>query len=135
MLYYPALIHRSGDGWSLGFPDLPGCVTTGRDMGELLAHAEEALTLHLEGMAADGGPIPEPSEPDAPLPDWLDESDRGVVAMVPVSPLPLRKEVSDKVLTEAMISLATRALDDPPSPVVAEMKRRLAEAAKDRQQG
>ena len=60
MIYYPALIERSADGYGLLFPDVPGCVTTGRDAAELMAHAIEALTLHLESLREDGDPIPQP---------------------------------------------------------------------------
>ena len=64
MIYYPALIERAADGYGLLFPDVPGCVTTGRDAAELMAHAIEALTLHLESLREDGDPIPAPGELD-----------------------------------------------------------------------
>lgn len=42
-------------------PDLPGCVTVGNSLDELRAMMQEAIEFHLEGMRADGLPIPEPS--------------------------------------------------------------------------
>lgn len=42
-------------------PDLPGCVTVGNSLDELRAMIQEAIEFHLEGMRADGLPIPEPS--------------------------------------------------------------------------
>jgi antitoxin HicB len=40
-------------------PSLPGCVTFGATVEDALAMASEAITLHIEGMAAAGEPIPE----------------------------------------------------------------------------
>ncbi len=44
--------------WS---PDLPGCVATGATVDEAEARMREAISLHLEGLAADGAPPPEAS--------------------------------------------------------------------------
>jgi len=46
--------------WS---PDLPGCVATGETQEEVEGEMREAITFHLEGMAEDGDPLPEPSGP------------------------------------------------------------------------
>ena len=46
--------------WS---PDLPGCVATGAGLEEVEREMRAAIALHLEGLAADGEPIPEPSGP------------------------------------------------------------------------
>lgn len=46
--------------WS---PDLPGCVATGDSVEEVEREMRVAITLHLEGIAEDGGKIPEPSGP------------------------------------------------------------------------
>jgi len=112
MIYYPALIERSADGYGLLFPDVPGCVTTGRDAAELMAHAIEALTLHLESLREDGDPIPEPGELDDPLPEWLADlgEDRFSRTLVPIE-------------TEAAARLAERlAMALPP-----DQRRKLAE--------
>jgi len=44
--------------WS---PDLPGCVATGTTVDETEARMREAIALHLEGLAEDGCPLPDPS--------------------------------------------------------------------------
>jgi predicted RNase H-like HicB family nuclease len=44
--------------WS---PDLPGCVATGTTVEEVEREMRAAIALHLEGLTADGAPIPEPS--------------------------------------------------------------------------
>ena len=42
-------------------PDLPGCVATGETRDEVEAHIREAIAFHIEGMRAEGEPIPPPS--------------------------------------------------------------------------
>jgi hypothetical protein len=39
-------------------------ITAGTDLDDARAMAEEALALHIEGMLADGDPLPEPSSLD-----------------------------------------------------------------------
>jgi len=46
--------------WS---PDLPGCVATGESVEEVEREMRAAIAFHLEGIAEDGGAIPEPSGP------------------------------------------------------------------------
>jgi predicted RNase H-like HicB family nuclease len=46
--------------WS---PDLPGCVATGATVEEVEREMRAAIAFHLEGLAADGESIPEPSGP------------------------------------------------------------------------
>jgi predicted RNase H-like HicB family nuclease len=59
---YIALIHKDADSdYGVSFPDLPGVVTAGSTLDEARDMAAEALSLHLEGLAADGEAIPEPS--------------------------------------------------------------------------
>lgn len=51
-------------GYTVTFPDLPGCVTEGSTVEEALAMARDALELHLYGMEEDGEVIPMPTPPD-----------------------------------------------------------------------
>jgi len=67
---YVGIVHGDGcSGFSLSFPDFPGCITAGRDMPELQRMAEEALAFHVEGMLEDGEVIPEPSPLEAVMRD------------------------------------------------------------------
>ncbi|MDQ2731901.1 MAG: type II toxin-antitoxin system HicB family antitoxin [Armatimonadota bacterium] len=53
---------RAGDhNWSAYSPDVPGCASTGKTRTETKENFRRALRLHLEGLAEDGLPIPEPS--------------------------------------------------------------------------
>jgi predicted RNase H-like HicB family nuclease len=78
---YIALIHKDADSdFGVSFPDLPGCVTAGATLDEARDMAEEALALHLEGMAEDDDAIPEPSSPEAVMTD--PENRTGVAILV-----------------------------------------------------
>ena len=62
---YIAYLHKdSKSDFGASFPDFPGCVTAGETLDEVRRMAEEALALHIGGMAADGEAIPEPSTID-----------------------------------------------------------------------
>ena len=62
MAQYIALIRKEDDSdYGVSFPDLPGCVSAGATLDEARAFADEALALHLEGLAEDGEAAPEPS--------------------------------------------------------------------------
>ena len=63
--FYPAIVERAGTGFSVFFPDLPGCTSAGDTMQEAAIAAEEALGGHLAVTADHGEPIPAPSELDA----------------------------------------------------------------------
>ena len=58
---YPAIVERAGEGFSVFFPDLPGCTSAGRSLTEAALNAEEALYGHLLVTAQHGEDIPEPS--------------------------------------------------------------------------
>jgi predicted RNase H-like HicB family nuclease len=46
--------------WS---PDLPGCVATGTTREACEREMREAIAFHLQGLAEEGEPIPDPSGP------------------------------------------------------------------------
>ena len=58
---YAVVVERGPNNFSAYVPDLPGCITTGRNLKEISLNIREAIALHLEGMAEDGGSIPDPS--------------------------------------------------------------------------
>lgn len=57
---YTAIIEKTSNGYSAYLPDLPGCVAAADTRQETEALIEEAVTLHLHTLRADGEPIPEP---------------------------------------------------------------------------
>ena len=61
-LTYPLRVERHDEdgGFLAFFPDLPGCQTWGDTYEAAVQNAEEALSVYLETLAANGDPIPEP---------------------------------------------------------------------------
>ena len=58
---YHAIFSYEDDGIHVTFPDLPGCITFGKDEDEAIRMAREAVSLHMYGMEQDAEDIPEPS--------------------------------------------------------------------------
>lgn len=83
MRHYIGLTRKEGDSdFGVSFPDLPGCVTAGTTLEEARGFAEEALALHLQGLAEDKDALPEPSSLDVVMQD--EDSRDGVAILVPV---------------------------------------------------
>ena len=55
---YAIVIEAAGANFSAYAPDLPGCVATGLTVEEAEREIREAIEFHLEGLKADGLPIP-----------------------------------------------------------------------------
>jgi len=58
---YAIVIEKAEGNYSAYVPDLPGCVATGTTVEETEKAIREAIEFHLEGLRADGDPIPPPS--------------------------------------------------------------------------
>jgi predicted RNase H-like HicB family nuclease len=54
------VIESTETGFSAYSPDVPGCVSTGATREEIERNMREAIELHLEGLRAEGYPVPEP---------------------------------------------------------------------------
>ena len=79
-VFYPAIIERSDTGFSVFFPDLPGCTSAGKTVNEAALNAEEALAGYLLVSEQFGDIIPHPSELDTILADpTIDEAARLLV--------------------------------------------------------
>lgn len=59
--YFGWLCKDEDSDYGVSFPDFPGLITAGETLDEARRLAEEALRFHIEGMIADGDPLPEPS--------------------------------------------------------------------------
>lgn len=64
-LTYPALFSpwENGDGYTVEFPDLPGCVTEGATMTEAIEMAVDAASGWVLGELEDGNAVPPASNP------------------------------------------------------------------------
>jgi antitoxin HicB len=45
--------------WTVTVPALPGVVTQGDSIEDAIVQAREAIQVHIEGLLADGEPVPE----------------------------------------------------------------------------
>ncbi|MDD4125936.1 MAG: type II toxin-antitoxin system HicB family antitoxin [Eubacteriales bacterium] len=90
---YLAVFEPCGNGYSVYFPDLPGCVSYGDSFEEALNEAKDALGLHLYGMKKDGDKIPTPSK----KPKIDPETSSGyLVSMVTVFPDIVANELDNR---------------------------------------
>ena len=65
-IIYPAIFHKEEvGGYSVTFPDLPGCNTEGNDLAEALYMAQDALGLYLYSLKQDKMPLPQSMQPEA----------------------------------------------------------------------
>ena len=60
------------NGYAVVFPDLPGCFSAGDDYDDTYRMAHEALSFHLDGLAAEGMPVPEPRTLERIKAEWDD---------------------------------------------------------------
>ena len=60
---FPAIFHQNTDdgSYTVTFPDLPGCITEGKNLDEALYMAQSALSLWLEYSIGHKEPLPSPS--------------------------------------------------------------------------
>lgn len=56
---YVIIIESTATGFSAFVPDLPGCITTGRDHAEVKREMKAAIRLHIDGMIEDGLTVPQ----------------------------------------------------------------------------
>jgi predicted RNase H-like HicB family nuclease len=59
MLRYVIIIEPTPTGFSAWSPDLPGCIATGASAEQVEGNMREAIAFHLDGLRADGQPVPQ----------------------------------------------------------------------------
>ena len=67
---YAFVIERVGDGFSAYLPDLPGCIATAATPEAVERAIREAIRFHLDGLRADGEPLPASADPFAVFSEW-----------------------------------------------------------------
>lgn len=60
MKEYAVIFEKTATGWSAYVPDLPGLGVAGSTFEETEQLIREGIEFHIEGLRADGEPIPEP---------------------------------------------------------------------------
>jgi len=94
-LTYLAVFEPTETGYSVYFPDLPGCISCGEDFEEAQRQALDALGLHIYGMEKDGEAIPAPSK----IPQIIPETTAGyIVSPVTVFPDLVRNELDNRAV-------------------------------------
>mgnify|MGYP000992178946 CR=1 FL=1 len=94
-LTYLAVFEPTEAGYSVYFPDLPGCVSYGNDFEEAQKQAAEALSLHIYGMEKDGEGIPIPSK----TPQIDPETEAGfIVSPITVFPDIVKNELDNRAV-------------------------------------
>ena len=90
---YPALLKQTESGdFFMRVPDVSGCITTGRTLGEALDNIRDALAGCLCVLEDVGQPLPEPSSPSAVA------DDQATVVLVDVDLLEYRKETDTRAV-------------------------------------
>ena len=58
---YAIVIEKAGQNYSAYVPDLPGCVATADSVKAVENEIREAIRFHIDGLKADGQPVPAPT--------------------------------------------------------------------------
>lgn len=67
---FPVVLHKDADSeYGVTVPDVPGCFSAGSTVSQAFENVKEALSLHYEGLIADGEPLPQIREIDDHLDD------------------------------------------------------------------
>jgi predicted RNase H-like HicB family nuclease len=61
MMRYAIVIEKAEGNYSAYVPDLPGCIATGATVPEVEREMRDAIRFHIDGLKADGLPVPRPT--------------------------------------------------------------------------
>lgn len=97
--YFAVVEIDNQPGFSVFFPDVPGCASAGDTLEEACRNAREALELHLQGMLEDHQPLPAPSAPPVKV-----DKDVQAAYVVPVEfEVPVRNRRVNVILPEDLL--------------------------------
>lgn len=111
MSNYIAIVHKDAQSdFGVSFPDFPGCITAGKNIDEAKDMAQEALTLHIQGMLEDGDQLPVPSKLEDIMsdPDFADAIAYLVVSVPDAKPRTVRVNVTIPETTLKQIDAAAK---------------------------
>ena len=58
---YTVILEKGESSHGAFVPDLPGCIAVGEDREQTLCLIREAVAFHVEGLLAEGLPVPRPN--------------------------------------------------------------------------
>ena len=111
MANYIAIVHKeTKSDFGVSFPDFPGCITAGKNIDEAKDMAQEALTLHIQGMLEDGEQLPVPSRLEEIMndPDYANAIAYLVVSVPDTKPRTVRVNVTVPEMTLKQIDAAAK---------------------------
>jgi predicted RNase H-like HicB family nuclease len=111
MANYIAIVHKEAKSdFGVSFPDFPGCITAGKNIDEAKDMAQEALTLHIQGMLEDGEQLPNSSRLEEIMsdPDYANAIAYLVVSVPDAKPRTVRVNVTVPEMTLKQIDAAAK---------------------------
>jgi len=111
MANYIAIVHKEAKSdFGVSFPDFPGCITAGKNIDEAKDMAQEALTLHIQGVFEDGEQLPVPSRLEEIMgdPDYASAVAYLVVSVPDAKPRTVRVNVTVPEMTLKQIDAAAK---------------------------
>jgi predicted RNase H-like HicB family nuclease len=111
MSNYIAIVHKDrASDFGVSFPDFPGCITAGSNIDEAKDMAQEALTLHIQGMLEDGEELPAPSKLEQIMadPDFADAAAYLVVGVPNAKTKTVRVNITVPEMTLKQIDAAAK---------------------------
>ena len=111
MANYIAIVHKDPESdFGVSFPDFPGCISAGRNIDDAKDMAQEALTLHIQGMIEDGDPLPVSSKLEEIManPDFVDAAAYLVVGVPDARPRTVRVNITVPEVTLKQIDAAAK---------------------------
>lgn len=111
MANYIAIVHKEAKSdFGVSFPDFPGCITAGKNIDEAKDMAQEALTLHIQGMLEDGEQLPVSSRLEEIMsdPDYANAIAYLVVSVPDAKPRRVRINVTVPEMTLKQIDAAAK---------------------------
>jgi predicted RNase H-like HicB family nuclease len=95
---FPAIFEPGEEkGYTVIFPDLPGCITEGDNTAEALHMAKEALELHLYNMEDEDESIPSPS-----LPEKISVPQKSFIGIIEVWMPVVRDEMENRAVKKTL---------------------------------
>ncbi len=111
MANYIAIVHKDPKSdFGVSFPDFPGCITAGKNIDDAKDMAQEALTLHIQGIIEDGDQLPIPSKLEEIMADsdFADAAAYLVVEVPDEKPRTVRVNITVPEMTLKQIDAAAK---------------------------
>lgn len=105
---YIAIAYKTSDGYSIVFPDFPGCTSAARSFTEIVHQAAEALMDHVDLMKEGGDTIPAPRSLEEVYAVDAEFKD-GIPVCVPLLPVGGKAKPVNVTVDERLLSVIDAA--------------------------